>query len=263
MRMDKGLFSNCVSITCLLTGCLLPRSPLQGLVLTVGLFAVSGGMTNSLAVKMLFDRIPFLVGSGVIPARFREIRTKIRQLIMTHFFAPGSLEEYFREHRADFDPRRYLRRREDGKGFAADFLEENWEKIASTQVLEPLLDRQIQKLIDSPMGGVLVMMGLENVKPAVSQFVAGLLNQVKAHALETVGRLDVDFTAYLDEHRMALDVCAHVERLLESKLQQLDAQRVKGLLEEVIRRHLGWLVVWGNIFGGLLGLASHIAGWSL
>ncbi len=204
-----------------------------------------------------------LVGSGVIPARFREIRTKIRQLIMTHFFEPGSLEQYFREHRADFDPRRYLRGRSDGLGLIPSLLEDNWDKIASAQMLEPILDRQIQKLVDSPMGGVLVMMGIENVKPAVAQFVAGLLGQVKENAIQAVGGLDVDFTSYLDEHRMALDVCRHVEGLLESKLQQLDAQRVKRLLEEVIRRHLGWLVLWGNVFGGLLGLVSHVAGWSL
>jgi hypothetical protein len=32
-----------------------------------------------------------------------------------------------------------------------------------------------------------------------------------------------------------------------------------------MRRHLGWLIVWGNVFGGLIGLLSRAvaAGWGL
>ena len=36
---------------------------------------------------------------------------------------------------------------------------------------------------------------------------------------------------------------------------------VKELLEEVIRVHLGWLVVWGNVFGGLIGIISTAVGY--
>ena len=46
----------------------------------------------------------------------------------------------------------------------------------------------------------------------------------------------------------------HLRRL--KKLEQLDAGTVKRMMEEVIRQHLGWLVVWGNVFGGLLGLGA-------
>ncbi|MGQ9591884.1 MAG: hypothetical protein ACUVYA_16510 [Planctomycetota bacterium] len=261
MRVDKGTLSNCASAAALLAGLSLPRGPVQGFVLAVGLFAFGGGITNSLAVKMLFDRIPFLIGSGVIPARFREIRTKIRQLIMTHFFAPRNLEEYFREHRTDFDPRRYLKGAE-GRGLVSAFLEANWEKIASPQVIEPIVDRQIQKLLDSPMGGVLIMVGVDNVKPTVTQFVAGLVAQMRTRVLDMAAGVGPDLTVEIDERKLSEDLCAHVENLLESKLRELDAQRVKRLLEEVIRRHLGWLVVWGNVCGGILGLLSRLAGWA-
>jgi hypothetical protein len=36
---------------------------------------------------------------------------------------------------------------------------------------------------------------------------------------------------------------------------------VKKLLENVIRRHLGWLVVWGNIFGAVIGVVSKVVGY--
>jgi hypothetical protein len=76
--INKGAFSNIVSGTLLTTGIVLAAADVGGafqeLVLTIGLFAFSGGITNALAVKMLFDRIPGLVGSGVIQHLFAEIR---------------------------------------------------------------------------------------------------------------------------------------------------------------------------------------------
>ena len=47
-----------------------------------------------------------------------------------------------------------------------------------------------------------------------------------------------------------------------SFLQELTAERVKKLIEVVMRVHLGWLVVWGNIFGGVIGLVSELVGYS-
>ena len=54
-----------------------PSTPLQEAaryILAAGLFGFAGGITNWIAIKMLFDRICNLPGSGVIPMRFKEIR---------------------------------------------------------------------------------------------------------------------------------------------------------------------------------------------
>ena len=79
--MNKGTVSNIISGTLLALGIALSIADTGGafqeLVLTIGLFAFSGGITNALAVKMLFDRIPGLVGSGVIQHRFTEILSLI------------------------------------------------------------------------------------------------------------------------------------------------------------------------------------------
>ena len=48
---------------------------------------------------------------------------------------------------------------------------------------------------------------------------------------------------------------------MTEKLKELTPEKVKGLMEEVIRTHLGWLVVWGNVFGSLIGILSTIAGY--
>ncbi|MEC8594491.1 MAG: DUF445 domain-containing protein, partial [SAR324 cluster bacterium] len=34
-------------------------------------------------------------------------------------------------------------------------------------------------------------------------------------------------------------------------------ERVKEIVEDMIRQHLDWLVVWGGVFGGLIGLLTH------
>jgi len=31
---------------------------------------------------------------------------------------------------------------------------------------------------------------------------------------------------------------------------------VKKIIENMIQKHLGWLVVWGGVFGGLIGLIT-------
>jgi len=52
-----------------------------------------------------------------------------------------------------------------------------------------------------------------------------------------------------------------VDKLMEAKLGELDADKVKLLMEEVIRKHLGWLVVWGNVFGGVIGIVAKACGY--
>jgi uncharacterized membrane-anchored protein YjiN (DUF445 family) len=59
-----------------------------------GLFGFAGGITNWLAVKMLFDKVPFLFGSGVIPRQFKEIRQAIKEAVLEMFFDKAFLESY-------------------------------------------------------------------------------------------------------------------------------------------------------------------------
>ncbi len=33
---------------------------------------------------------------------------------------------------------------------------------------------------------------------------------------------------------------------------------VKTIIEDMIRKHLGWLVVWGGVFGGLIGVVANV-----
>ena len=42
--------------------------------------------------------------------------------------------------------------------------------------------------------------------------------------------------------------------------QELTPKMVRDLLFDVMHEHLGWLIVWGNVFGGIVGVISMAAG---
>ena len=61
---------------------------------TIGFYALSGALTNWLAVIMLFDKLPFVYGSGVIPRQFQKFKQGIKHMILTQFFNDDYIEKY-------------------------------------------------------------------------------------------------------------------------------------------------------------------------
>jgi uncharacterized membrane protein YheB (UPF0754 family) len=51
-----------------------------------------------------------------------------------------------------------------------------------------------------------------------------------------------------------------VDNIVQQRLNELTPAMVKDIIQEMIKSHLGWLVVWGGFFGGLIGLIAHLAG---
>lgn len=259
--MDKGTFSNLVSAALVAIGLLLPAGTARDFLLSVGLFALSGGVTNAVAVKMLFDRIPGLIGSGVVPARFQEIREKIRSIILEHFFDEAHLRRFLERHRGELDWKSWVRQTGDGRGPIAGLIEKHWDALASPERLQSFVDAEVEKLLDSKIGGLLLMVGVDSVKPAVRQFVSSFATTMKAQVLDLASKAEPPAAAIeVDEAKLLHDVRAQVEVLLEEKLVDLDAPAVKKLVEDVIRSHLGWIVVWGSVLGGVLGLAGFLLG---
>jgi len=256
--MDKGTFSNILSGVVFAAGLVLPQGVIRDFTLSIGLFAFSGGITNAIAVKMLFDRIPGLVGSGVIPARFREIRAKIQDLILKHFFSEEYLREFLAREKGSFDWKFFLRGG-DGRGPMTRLVEKGWDRFTGPETLDPILDREIEKLLDSKIGGLLAMVGPQNVKPAVSQFVGSFVQSLKVKVLDFAEKTGPgDLEVEIDEERLLHAVREKVKVLLERKIAQLEPETVKRMMEDVMRDHLGWLVVWGNVFGALLGVVGFL-----
>ena len=56
-------------------------------------------------------------------------------------------------------------------------------------------------------------------------------------------------------------IIREVDALLTEKLRMITPEMVRELMEEVIKEHLGWRVVWGNGFGGIIGIISVSSGY--
>ncbi len=91
---DKRLGTNLIAAVLVVFGYWISE-PWSKTLLNIGLFSLSGALTNWLAVYMLFERVPGIYGSGVIPLHFEDFKTGIRQLIMRQFFDRNNLEKFF------------------------------------------------------------------------------------------------------------------------------------------------------------------------
>ena len=235
---EKGNSSTLISFSILVTGLITSATmSFGGWLLAAGLFGFAGGITNWLAVKMLFDKVPLLYGSGVIPNRFREIRETVASLIMIHFFDADHLERFFADRPPSF--------------FRDGELEIKLAELLESEEVDQIVGRKLEELLQSPEGMMLKIVGADAIKRLVKQFVSGV-------GVEIAPRLSSEF-AQPTLHVEALR--EQVDNLLTAKLEELTPETVKRMMEEVIREHLGWLIIWGNVFGGTIGLVSKVLGY--
>ena len=92
--------------------------------------------------------------------------------------------------------------------------------------------------------------GFEMMVPMIKPMLIG----VGADLVSTLAE-NFDITEYMD----VKTIRAEIDKVLTERMTTLTPLRVKHMMSVVIREHLGWLVVWGNVFGGLIGVASWLA----
>ncbi len=229
------MITNVIALVCTIVGYLIA----QPILFTVGLFALSGAITNWLAVHMLFEKVPGLYGSGVIPARFEEFKAGIRNLMMEQFFTEDNID-------------RFLSNRS-GKASAIDLT-----PIIKKVDLSPAFDSLVDVIENSSFGGMLAMFGgSEALQPLKEPFVEKM-QQAVAEITSTE-----EFNSLLREELEQPNVIAgmrdKVSDIIEKRLNELTPELVKEIIQTMIRKHLGWLVVWGGVFGGLIGLIAALS----
>lgn len=239
--LNKSLFSNLGAALLVIIG-LLVEGPWRVYVLNTGLFALSGGITNWLAVHMLFERIPGLYGSGVIQLRFTDFKLAIRNLIMEQFFNQANIEAYFHAAGQSSDKLR-------------QGLSDAIEDINLDQAFESLLD----VIMNSSFAGMLGMIG---GRDALVKLKEPFIERMRSFFKEQLA--DREFEATLEQAiRSAMDdetIRARLTELIDRRLEELTPPMVKEIMQRMIREHLGWLVVWGAVFGGSIGLLVTILG---
>ncbi|MFT6106311.1 MAG: hypothetical protein ACJA0S_000257 [Rickettsiales bacterium] len=226
--MNKSLTTNLVALLLALCGYF---SPIHNeAIFMVGIFALSGSLTNMIAIHMLFEKVPLLYGSGVILNRFEDFKTGIKNLIIDEFFNKEHIEKFFKEN---------------GGILSAQSIE---DKIDFDKVFEDLKDA----IVDSPMGSMIAMFGgrdaLDPLKDPITQKLRGVINDL-AKSENSDGRKKSDLTE---------NIIVKIEQIIDKRLADLTPKMVKDIMVKMIKKHLGWLVVWGGVFGGLIGLVFAI-----
>ena len=223
--MNKPIVSNFLALAVLLFSFI--DTPISDYCFSVGMFALSGGITNWLAIHMLFEKIPYIMGSGVIEIQFKEFKKGIRQLILQEFFSKKNIETIYEDLRDDavskinvsFDKNEIF-------NSFIDILEKSslsktLEMFGGAKILEPLREPLVEKF---------------------QQILIELINKQRENNYNNIRTLEEKITSVID-----------------NKLNELTPERVKEIIQEMISQHLGWLVVWGAVFGGIIGLIFSIS----
>jgi uncharacterized membrane protein YheB (UPF0754 family) len=219
--MNKSLITNLLAALLATCGMF---SPIQGeMIFIVGIFALSGGLTNWLAIHMLFEKMPFIYGSGVIPNHFEDFKLGIKTLIVEEFFTHAHIERLFEPN-------------------GTNRIAEITNRVDLNRVFEGI----IETIEESNLGGMLAMVGgkvaLEPLREPVTLKIEGIIAELAADGLNDGA--SSDFKSVLLEK---------IEYLIDVRLNELTPENIKHIVQNMIRKHLGWLVVWGGVVGGFIG----------
>ena len=224
--MNKNFLTNFIAFLIMLIGSFSPIY--QETLFIIGIFSLSGGLTNWLAIHMLFERIPFFYGSGVIPNRFNEFKIGIKNLILNEFFNEENINNFFK----------------------------NNTNINSIELLdssgeEKIFNKLVEAIEESSLGSMLSMIG---GKKALIPLREPMIKKVK-EVLHDLYTNSVDKNNYLSK-----EIKSKVEEIIENRLSELTPENVKVIVQNMIKKHLSWLVIWGSIIGGLIGfLVSYLS----
>ncbi len=207
---------------------------------SVGFFALSGAVTNWLAIHMLFERVPGLYGSGVIPLHFEDFKKGIRNLIMEQFFTSENVSR--------------LMQGETG------VLTEKVDFTAAAEAVnyDRIFDGLCETILTSSFGGMLGMFGGASV---LEGFRAPFKEKTKSIIITETSTPEFHamLAGSMNTEKAAGDIIAKVDSIVRKRLDELTPQMVKEIVQQMIKKHLGWLVLWGGVFGGLIGLIMSLA----
>ncbi|AZZ98371.1 hypothetical protein [Pseudoalteromonas sp. R3] len=229
--MSKSLVTNILAAAVVLIGWLMKVDVL----LTMGLFALSGAVTNWLAIHMLFEKVPGLYGSGVITIKFREFKTAIRKLILEEFFNDDKLRSFAQKNEIQLD----------------------LKPVITQTDLSPAFNKLVQVIEASQFGAMLAMVGgKEAIEPMKDSFTDKMKEAL--FEISEGPEFQQQLSGMLTSGQSVEAIKVAIEHAVEERLAELTPAMVKSIVQDMIHTHLGWLVVWGGVFGGLFGLLATL-----
>ena len=116
-------------------------------------------------------------------------------------------------------------------------------------------DRVFDGLVDaiegSSMGSMFAMVGgrkaLQPLRQPITLKLQDIIKEIQ----------EAEATKSDDKNRTS-SLLNQVEQIIDQRLDGLTPEQVKNIIQDMIRKHLGWLVVWGGTIGGFIGFGVAI-----
>ncbi len=230
--MNKSLLTHIIASIILIASFFL-QEPFKEYFYYASLFALSGALTNHLAIYMLFHKVPFLYGSGVIELNFQKFKTAIKELIMKEFFAKEKVEH---------------------------FIENEYKEIDFTKIVETIDYSQVfqalkEGIMESKFGQLINMFGGEETLNGLKE---PFINKLKQSLMKLTNSstFKEEVQKQLTNSNISEHFLKKIDIIIQKRLDELSAKEVRNIIENLMKKHLEWLVVWGALFGGLIGLCA-------
>ena len=132
--------------------------------------------------------------------------------------------------------------------------EVNGSEIGDAKIIASLPPTNVMQSSFAPMlamiGGSDALMSIK--EPFVIKIKEILLDMTRNDLVQENIKAMIQQSTEIDK------IISNIEIIVEKRLDELTPQMVKDIIQEMIRKHLGWLVVWGGVFGGIIGLGTSL-----
>ena len=220
---NKSFMTNLLALILALLGWYFAEQHIKN----IGFYALSGALTNWIAIYMLFEKIPFLYGSGIIPNKFESFKRAIKKMIMEQFFSKENLQKFL----------------------ASDDVKRSLKNILTSKIdYNSIFDGFVDMLMNSKYGSMIEM--FLGGKQALDALREPFITKIDAKISQILSEID------FNNQTISTQVATKIEKIIDARLEELTPLMVKEIIQRIIRDHLDWLVVWGGVFGGLIGLVA-------
>jgi hypothetical protein len=182
---------------------------------------------------MLFEKVPLLYGSGVILDKFEDIKLGIKNLILQELFTEAQINNFLLDNKVTTS-----------------------ETIINKIDFDKVFIGLVEAIEGSQLGGMLAMVGgRKALDPLKDPFTKKLKIIIEDFVTEN--------TSSDNNSDTTESLLLKIENILDARLADLSPEDIKLIIQKMIKEHLGWLVVWGGFFGGLLGLLLSPIGFNI